>query len=229
MYDELKEKVLEENLMLPRLGLVTFTWGNVSEIDRRNGVFAIKPSGVEYDTMKKDDIVIIDLEGNKVDGKLRPSSDMLTHLELYRAFEEIGGIVHTHSPYATSWAQSERELPCYGTTHADTFYGSVPLARLLTEEEIEDGYEKNTGKVIVEVFEGKDVMAVPAVLCSHHGPFSWGKDGFDAVHNAKVLEECAKMALYTIILDNKAKEAPDSIKDKHYFRKHGKDAYYGQS
>ena len=131
MYDELKEKVLEENLMLPRLGLVTFTWGNVSEIDRRNGVFAIKPSGVEYDTMKKDDIVIIDLEGNKVDGKLRPSSDMLTHLELYRAFEEIGGIVHTHSPYATSWAQSERELPCYGTTHADTFYGSVPLARTI--------------------------------------------------------------------------------------------------
>lgn len=231
MYAELKEKVLEANLLLPKHGLVTFTWGNVSEIDRKAGVIAIKPSGVDYDKMKAEDIVILDLDGNKVEGKLKPSSDAPTHVVLYKAFADVGGIVHTHSAYATSWAQAGMGIPCYGTTHADYFYGTIPCARSLTAEEIENEYEKNTGLVIVETFneQGKDPVAVPGVLCVNHGPFSWGKDCFEAVHNAVVLEEVAKMALRARLINPSIGEAPQTIQDKHYFRKHGKNAYYGQN
>lgn len=231
MYAELKEKVLEANLLLPRHGLVTFTWGNVSEIDRAAGVIAIKPSGVDYDKMRAEDIVILDLDGNKVEGKLKPSSDAPTHVVLYKAFAEVGGIVHTHSAYATSWAQAGMGIPCYGTTHADYFYGTIPCARSLTAEEIGNEYEKNTGLVIVETFKelGKDPMAVPGVLCVNHGPFTWGKDSYEAVHNAVVLEEVAKMALRARLINPSIAEAPQTIQDKHYFRKHGKNAYYGQN
>ena len=190
MLEELKQRVYEANMELPKHGLVTFTWGNVSEIDRETGLFAIKPSGVPYEELKPEDMVLMDLEGNKIEGKYNPSSDTATHIELYKAFEEIGGIVHTHSSYATSWAQAGRDIPCYGTTHADYIYGEVPCLRCLTEQEIEDAYEKNTGLLIVSEFQKmkKDVLAVPAVLCKNHGPFSWGKDGMEAVHNAVVLE-----------------------------------------
>ena len=229
MLEELKERVLEANLLLPKHGLVTFTWGNVSEIDRASGLVAIKPSGVEYERMKADDIVIMDLEGKVVEGKLRPSSDAPTHIELYKAFPEVGGIVHTHSEWATSWAQTGLAIPCYGTTHADYFYGSIPCARALTDEEINGEYEKNTGLVIIETFRGLDPVAVPGVLCKNHGPFAWGKDAHEAVHNAVVLEEVAKMAVHTRDILPDADEAPQALKDKHYFRKHGKDAYYGQN
>lgn len=231
MLEELKKKVLEANLLLPKYGLVTFTWGNVSEIDRESGLIAIKPSGVDYDRMQADDIVIIDLEGKVVEGRLRPSSDAPTHVVLYRAFPEIGGIVHTHSTNATSWAQAGLGIPCYGTTHADYFYGEIPCARALTKAEIEDEYERNTGLVIEETFRlrGKDPVAVPGVLCKNHGPFSWGKDSLEAVHNAVVLEEVAKMALMTLQINPEVGPAPQEIQDKHYFRKHGKNAYYGQN
>lgn len=229
MLEELKERVLEANLLLPKHGLVTFTWGNVSEIDRASGLVAIKPSGVEYERMKAEDIVIMDLEGKVVEGKLRPSSDAPTHIELYKAFPEVGGIVHTHSEWATSWAQTGLAIPCYGTTHADYFYGSIPCARALTDEEINGEYEKNTGLVIIETFRGLDPVAVPGVLCKNHGPFAWGKDAHEAVHNAVVLEEVAKMAVHTRDILPDADEAPQALKDKHYFRKHGKDAYYGQN
>ena len=229
MLEELKERVLEANLLLPKHGLVTFTWGNVSEIDRASGLVAIKPSGVEYERMKAEDIVIMDLEGKVVEGKLRPSSDAPTHIELYKAFPEVGGIVHTHSEWATSWAQTGLAIPCYGTTHADYFYGSIPCARALTDEEINGEYEKNTGLVIIETFSGLDPVAVPGVLCKNHGPFAWGKDAHEAVHNAVVLEEVAKMAVHTRDILPDADEAPQALKDKHYFRKHGKDAYYGQN
>lgn len=230
MLKELKEKVLEANLLLPKYGLVTFTWGNVSEIDREKGLIAIKPSGVDYDRMKVEDIVILDLDGKVVEGRLRPSSDAPTHVVLYRAFPSIGGIVHTHSTYATSWAQAGLDIPCYGTTHADYFYGSIPCARALTKDEIETEYEKNTGLVIEETFRtlGKDPQAVPGVLCKNHGPFSWGKDSLEAVHNAVVLEEVAKMAVLTRQINPAVKSAPQELQDKHYFRKHGKNAYYGQ-
>ena len=229
MLEELKERVLEANLLLPKHGLVTFTWGNVSEIDRASGLVAIKPSGVEYERMKAEDIVIMDLEGKVVEGKLRPSSDEPTHIELYKAFPEVGGIVHTHSEWATSWAQTGLAIPCYGTTHADYFYGSIPCARALTDEEINGEYEKNTGLVIIETFRDLDPVAVPGVLCKNHGPFAWGKDAHEAVHNAVVLEEVAKMAVHTRDILPDADEAPQALKDKHYFRKHGKDAYYGQN
>ena len=229
MLEELKERVLEANLLLPKHGLVTFTWGNVSEIDRASGLVAIKPSGVEYERMKAEDIVIMDLEGKVVEGKLRPSSDAPTHIELYKAFPEVGGIVHTHSEWATSWAQTGLAIPCYGTTHADYFYGSIPCARALTDEEINGEYEKNTGLVIIETFRDLDPVAVPSVLCKNHGPFAWGKDAHEAVHNAVVLEEVAKMAVHTRDILPDADEAPQALKDKHYFRKHGKDAYYGQN
>lgn len=229
MLEELKERVLEANLLLPKHGLVTFTWGNVSEIDRASGLVAIKPSGVEYERMKAEDIVIMDLEGKVVEGKLRPSSDAPTHIELYKAFPEVGGIVHTHSEWATSWAQTGLAIPCYGTTHADYFYGSIPCARALTDEEINGEYEKNTGLVIIETFRGLDPVAVPGVLCKNHGPFAWGKDAHEAVHNAVVLEEVAKMAVHTRDILPDADEAPQALKDKHYFRKHGKNAYYGQN
>ena len=230
MLQEFKRQVYEANMLLPKYGLVTFTWGNVSAIDRESGLFVIKPSGVEYESMKPEDMVVMDLNGNRVEGKLRPSSDTPTHLELYKAFPEIGGIVHTHSSYATSWAQAGRSIPCYGTTHADYIYGEVPCVRCLTKEEIDEAYETNTGKLIVSEFKRskKEIMAVPAVLCKNHGPFTWGKDAKDAVHNAVVLEEVAKMAYRTESINSKVEPAPQELQDKHYYRKHGAGAYYGQ-
>lgn len=231
MLEELKKKVYEANMELPRYGLVTFTWGNVSGVDRKEGLFVIKPSGVDYDKMTWEDMVVMDLEGNRVEGRYKPSSDTPTHLELYKAFPEIGGIVHTHSSYATSWAQAGRSIPCYGTTHADYIYGEVPCVRCLSKEEIEEAYEKNTGLLIVNEFRKmkKEPMAVPAVLCKNHGPFAWGKDAMDAVHNAVVLEEVAKMAYRTETINSEVLPAPSELQDKHYFRKHGANAYYGQS
>ena len=231
MLEELKEEVFKSNLLLPKYGLVTFTWGNVSGIDREKGLMVIKPSGVDYDIMKAEDMVVLDLEtGKRVEGNLNPSSDAPTHLELYRAFPEIGGVVHTHSSYATSWAQAGRDIPCYGTTHADYFYGPVPCLRVLTKEEIEDAYETNTGHLIVNEFKkrGGDILSVPACLCKNHGPFSWGKDPHEAVHNAVVLEEVAKMAMRTEVINPEVNPAPSELQDKHYFRKHGANAYYGQ-
>ena len=228
MLEELKKRVLEANLLLPKFGLVTFTWGNVSGIDRESGLVVIKPSGVEYDGMTAEDMVVVDLDGNRVEGKWKPSSDTATHVELYKAFPSIGGVVHTHSSYATSWAQSGRDIPCYGTTHADYFYGSVPCLRCLTKEEIDEAYERNTGKLIVEHMAER-YEATPAVLCKNHGPFSWGKDPVDAVHAAVVLEECAKMAYRTELINSNVKPAPQELQDKHYFRKHGANAYYGQN
>ncbi|WP_394523180.1 L-ribulose-5-phosphate 4-epimerase [Lacrimispora sp. JR3] len=229
MLKELKKAVYEANMELPRRELITYTWGNVSGIDREKGLFVIKPSGVDYDKLKPEDMVVMDLQGNKVEGELNPSSDTATHLELYKAFEGVGGIVHTHSPMATSWAQAGRALPCYGTTHADYFYGEIPCARNLTEEEIREGYEKNTGKVIIETLKGRNPMYVPAVLCKNHGPFTWGTDAANAVHNAVVLEEIAKMNLMTEILNPSVVPAPQSMQDKHFLRKHGPNAYYGQN
>ena len=231
MLEELKKRVYEANMLLPKYGLVTFTWGNVSEIDRESGLFAIKPSGVEYDKLCWEDMVIVDLEGRKVEGRYNPSSDTATHVELYKAFTQVGGIVHTHSPYATSWAQAGRSIPCYGTTHADYIYREVPCVRCLTKEEIEDAYEENTGHLIVNEFMalGKDPVAVPAVLCKNHGPFTWGKDAHEAVHNAAVLEEVAKMAYRTEIIQPHVQPAPRELQDKHYYRKHGANAYYRQN
>lgn len=230
MLEDLKQIVYEANMELPRYGLVTFTWGNVSAIDRESGLLVIKPSGVDYDKLKPEDMVVVDLNGNKVEGRYRPSSDTPTHVELYKAFPEMGGIVHTHSSYATSWAQAGRSIPCYGTTHADYIYGEVPCLRCLTKKEIADAYEENTGHLIVEELKrmGKAVSAVPAVLCKNHGPFVWGKDADDAVHNAVVLEEVAKMAYRTETINNQVMPAPQELQDKHYFRKHGAGAYYGQ-
>ena len=231
MLEELKQKVFEANMELPKRGLVTYTWGNVSGIDREKGLFVIKPSGVEYDIMTPEDMVVMDLDGNKVEGKYKPSSDTPTHLELYKRYEDIGGVVHTHSPEATSWAQAGRSIPLYGTTHADYFYGEIPCARSLTPQEIEEAYEKNTGLVIIETFDerGLNPMYTPGVLCTNHGPFTWGKDAAEAVHNAVVLEEVAKMALKTELINPDVKTAPDCIRDKHFFRKHGENAYYGQN
>ena len=231
MLEELKKRVYEANMLLPKYGLVTFTWGNVSEIDRESGLFVIKPSGVDYEKLTPEDMVVMDLNGNKVEGNYRPSSDTPTHLELYKAFPEIGGIVHTHSSYATSWAQAGRSIPCYGTTHADYIYGEVPCLRCLTKEEIGQAYEENTGHLIVNEFRrmGKDVTAVPAVLCKNHGPFAWGKDAQEAVHNAVVLEEVAKMAYRAECIEPRIQPAPQELQDKHYFRKHGANAYYGQN
>ncbi len=231
MLDELKKQVYEANLLLPKYGLVTFTWGNVSAIDRETGLVVIKPSGVEYDKLTPQNMVVVDLLENVVEGDYRPSSDTATHIELYKAFDKIGGVVHTHSSYATSWAQSGRGIPCYGTTHADYFYGEIPCVRCLNEKEIEDAYEENTGHLIVNEFERlkKDPEAVAAVLCKNHGPFAWGKDAFEAVHNAVVLEEVAKMAYCTEIINTSVNPAPQELQDKHYYRKHGANAYYGQN
>ncbi|MBQ6889254.1 MAG: L-ribulose-5-phosphate 4-epimerase [Lachnospiraceae bacterium] len=229
MLEELKKQVYEANMNLQKYKLITFTWGNVSGIDRKKGLFVIKPSGVAYDVLSPKDMVVMDLEGNKVEGDFNPSSDTATHLELYKAFPEIGGVVHTHSAWATSWAQAGRNIPCYGTTHADYFYGEIPCVRCLTKEEIEDGYEKNTGKLIVDYFKDKEIMAVPAVLCKNHGPFTWGKDACEAVHNAVVLEEVAKMAARCEQINPQVKQMSQELRDKHYFRKHGKNAYYGQN
>ena len=230
MLEELKKEVYEANILLPKYGLVTFTWGNVSAIDRKSGYFIIKPSGVSYDGMTKEDMVVMDLEGNKIEGRLNPSSDTATHIEIYKAFKDVGGIVHTHSAYATSWAQAGRGIPCYGTTHADYFYGEIPCIRCLTKEEIESAYEKNTGLVLVAEFKRmkKDPLAVPAALCQNHGVFAWGKDAHEAVHNAAVTEEVAKMAFRSELINPEIKAAPQVLQDKHYFRKHGENAYYGQ-
>ncbi|MCD8091238.1 MAG: L-ribulose-5-phosphate 4-epimerase [Clostridiales bacterium] len=228
MLEALKERVYKANMLLPKYGLVTFTWGNVSEIDRETGFFVIKPSGVDYEKMTAEDMVVMDLEGNRVEGRLNPSSDTPTHLELYRAFPDIGGIVHTHSTYATAWAQAGRGLPCYGTTHADYFYGEIPCARNLTKEETEEAYEKNTGKVIIETFKGRNPVYVPGVLCKNHGPFTWGKNAAEAVHNAVVLERVAEMNAWTERINPKADTTPDYMQNKHFMRKHGENAYYGQ-
>lgn len=228
MLEQLKKEVYEANMLLPKYGLVTFTWGNVSGIDRESGLFVIKPSGVDYDKLTPDDMVVMDLNGERAEGRLNPSSDTATHLELYKAFPEIGGIVHTHSSWATSWAQSGRSIPCYGTTHADYFYGEIPCLRCLTKEEIDEAYEKNTGLLIVNEFKKRDVKAVPACLCKNHGPFAWGKNANEAVHNAVVLEECAKMAARTEMINSSVYPAPQELQDKHYYRKHGANAYYGQ-
>lgn len=226
---ELKKQVYEANMQLPKHGLVTFTWGNVSGIDRELSLFVIKPSGVEYDKLTPDDMVVMDLMGNKEEGSLNPSSDTKTHMILYRRFPQIGGVVHTHSTWATSWAQAGRDIPCYGTTHADYIYGSIPCARNLTAQELQD-YEENTGVLIADLFEDRGIepMAVPGVLCKNHGPFTWGTDADNAVHNAVVLEEVAKMAALCELINPRAGEAPKCLQDKHYMRKHGPNAYYGQ-
>ena len=230
MLEELKKEVYEANMLLPHYGLVTFTWGNVSGIDREKGLFVIKPSGVDYEKLTPEDMVVVDLNGNKIEGDLNPSSDTATHVVLYNRFPKIGGVVHTHSPWATSWAQAGRGIPCYGTTHADYLYGEVPCVRNLTKEEIDEAYEKNTGVLIADEFEarGKDYIATPAVLCKNHGPFTWGKDANEAVHNAVVLEEVAKMACRCELINPENKPAPQELQDKHYYRKHGANAYYGQ-
>ena len=231
MLETLKQQVYEANMELPRRGLVTYTWGNVSSIDRASGLVVIKPSGVEYEELTLDKMVVVDLQtGTIVEGSLNPSSDTKTHLELYKAFPALGGIVHTHSPFAVAWAQAGQDIPCYGTTHADYFYGPIPCARHLTAAELEEDYEKNTGKVIVETFQNRNIdpVAVPAVICHSHGPFTWGRNAAQAVYHAVVLEEVAKMALFTRQIDPAAAPAPQSMQDKHYLRKHGPNAYYGQ-
>jgi L-ribulose-5-phosphate 4-epimerase len=226
----LKEAVLEANLELPRRGLVIYTWGNVSGISREEGLVVIKPSGVPYEELKLEDLVVVDLDGNQVEGKLRPSSDTPTHLVLYRAFPEIGGVVHTHSSWATSWAQAGRGIPALGTTHADYFYGEIPCTRDMTAEEIQGDYEAETGNVIVETFRARGInpMHVPGVLVKSHGPFSWGKDPHEAVHNAVVMEEVAKIAFHTFALSPNVKAIAQVLLDKHFLRKHGPNAYYGQ-
>lgn len=231
MLEELKKQVYEANMMLPQYKLVTFTWGNVSGIDRASGLWCIKPSGVEYDVLKPEDMVVLDLDGNVVEGKYKPSSDTATHLEIYRAWDNVGGVVHTHSSYATSWAQAGRSIPCYGTTHADYFYGEIPCVRCLNADEIADAYEANTGHLIVNEFAAmkKDPIAVPAVLCKNHGVFAWGKDAIEAVHSSVVVEEVAKMALRTELIAPGVQPAPQELQDKHYYRKHGANAYYGQN
>lgn len=227
MLQELKRKAYEANMLLPKYGLVTFTWGNVSQIDHDSGYVAIKPSGVKYEDMTINDIVVVDLNGNVIDGKLKPSSDCDTHLELYRNFSDIGGIVHTHSRWATIWAQSGRGIKPYGTTHGDYFYGEIPCTREMTDDEIESDYELNTGKVIVETFKDITPNDMPAVLVYSHGTFTWGSDADNAVHNAVVLEELAMMAYYTEMNGN-TKSMKQTLLDKHFFRKHGENAYYGQ-
>ncbi len=228
MLEELKQKVLEANLQLPKLNLVAFTWGNVSAIDRASGVMVIKPSGVTYETMQAEQMVCVDLESGKVvEGSLRPSSDTPTHLALYRAFPSIGGIVHTHSRWATIFAQAGRDIPALGTTHADYFYGDIPVTRPLSKSEIEGAYELETGNVIIETMRGIDPIAMPAILVQEHGPFTWGKDAAEAVYHAAVLEEAAMMAWHTLALAPSAHLNP-TLMDKHYLRKHGKNAYYGQ-
>ena len=228
MLEQLKKEVYEANMLLPKYNLVTFTWGNVSGIDRESGLFVIKPSGVDYDMLRPEDMVVVDLDGNRVEGEMNPSSDTATHVELYKAFPNIGGIVHTHSPWATSWAQAGRGIPCYGTTPADYMYGEIPCVRNLTREEIEEAYEKNTGVLIAEYFKDKDYVAMPAVLCKNHGPFTWGKNAHEAVHNAVVLENVAMMACRCEMVNPQVQPAPQELQDKHYLRKHGPNAYYGQ-
>ncbi len=229
MLKKLKQQVLEANLLLPKYGLVTFTWGNVSAIDRERGLVVIKPSGVSYDEMTAEDMVVVDLKtGERADGKYKPSSDTPTHLELYRAFEHIGGIVHTHSRWATSFAQAGAGIIPMGTTQGDYFFGEIPCTRDMTAEEIGGEYEKETGKVIIEAFEGKNPDDIPAVLVKNHGPFAWGHGPLEAVHNAVVLEEIAFMNYHAMQIDPQAGAMPQALLEKHYLRKHGANAYYGQ-
>ena len=228
MLEKLKQDVLEANLLLPKYGLITFTWGNVSGIDRESGLVVIKPSGVPYDGMTADDMVVVDLNGKVVEGKWKPSSDTPTHLVLYKAFPECGGIVHTHSRWATSFAQAGVGIAPLGTTQGDYFYGEIPCTRCMTPEEIAGEYEKETGNVIVETFRGKDPAAIPAVLVHSHGPFTWGKDAHEALHNAVVLEEVAFMNFHSLQLNPNQTRMQQELLDKHYLRKHGKNAYYGQ-
>lgn len=229
MLEALKEQVYEANLLLPKHGLVTFTWGNVSGIDRESGLMAIKPSGVEYDALTPSDMVLVDIStGEKAEGKWNPSSDTATHCELYRRFEGIGGVVHTHSRWATVFSQAGRGIPALGTTHGDYFYGEIPCTRKLTPKEIAGEYELETGRVIVETFQGRDPEAVPAVLVCSHGPFAWGTDARNAVHNAVVLEELAFMAWHNLMMDPALPPMQQELLDRHYLRKHGKNAYYGQ-
>lgn len=229
MYTKLKNRVYEANLLLPKYNLVKFTWGNVSEIDRENSVIGIKPSGVEYEDLTPQDIVIVDLKtGEVLEGNLKPSSDTKTHLEIYRSFESVGGIVHTHSQWATIFSQMGEEIPALGTTHADYFYGCIPVTRPMTSSEIALNYEENTGKVIIETFNNLSYKDIPSVLVHSHGPFSWGKDAYNAVHNAVVLEEVAFMAWHSIIKINNLNNMQQELLDKHYLRKHGEKSYYGQ-
>jgi len=230
MLDKLKQEVYDANMELVRQNLVIYTWGNVSAIDPETKYVVIKPSGVKYHEMKAEEMVVVDLEGNIIEGEMRPSSDTPTHLELYRSFENIGGVVHTHSEWATSWAQAGRDIPSYGTTHADYFYGDIPCTRVLSEEEISKDYELNTGKVIVETLikNSYKPLEMPGIIVNNHGPFTWGKNAKDAVHNAKVVEEVAKMAFRTEKINQEVTSIKDHLLDKHYLRKHGKNAYYGQ-
>ncbi len=229
MYKQLKERVYKANMLLPKYELVKFTWGNVSEIDRKNSVIGIKPSGVEYDDLTPQDIVIVDLKtGEVVEGNLKPSSDTKTHLELYRSFENLGGIVHTHSRWATIFSQMGEEIPALGTTHADYFYGSIPVTRQMATAEIVSDYEENTGKVIVETFKRLNYKDIPSVLVHSHGPFSWGTDAYNAVHNAVVLEEVAFMAWHSLLKNKNLQSMQQNLLDKHYLRKHGENSYYGQ-
>lgn len=229
MLESLKEEVFKANMLLPKYNLVTFTWGNVSGIDRENNLIVIKPSGVEYEKMTKEDMVVVDFEGNVVEGNLKPSSDTLTHIELYKKFKDIKGVVHTHSTYATIWAQAGVNLPALGTTHADYFYGDIPCTRKMTKEEIESNYEKETGKVIVERFSDINPNEMKAVLVNCHGPFTWGESPLKAVENSVVLEEVAKMALNSKLINSSLESMDQVLLDKHFLRKHGKNAYYGQS
>jgi len=228
MHETLKQQIYDANLDLQRHGLVVFTWGNVSGIDRAAGIVAIKPSGVSYEDLRPDSIVLVDLGGKVVEGDLRPSSDTPTHLELYRHFEGIGGICHTHSKYATMWSQAEQGIPCFGTTHADHFYGPIPVTDALTRDEIDGPYEQNTGLAIVRRFHNMDPLQMPAVLVANHGPFTWGATGAEAVENAAVLEQVAEMAYGTVAINWYQNAIPQSLLDRHYLRKHGKNAYYGQ-
>ena len=229
MVEELKQKVFEANLELVRQGLVIYTFGNVSGIDREKNLVVIKPSGVDYDVMKPEDMVVVTLDGKRVEGDLNPSSDLETHLALYRAFPGIGGVAHTHSKMATAWAQAGRGIPAYGTTQADYCHGDIPCTRPMTKEEIESAYEANTGLVIAERFEGEDAMMYPGVLVSSHGPFSWGEDAAQSVYHAAIMEYAAEMALATEAINPRVTTMPQALLDKHYFRKHGANAYYGQA
>ena len=229
LLQDLRQQVLEANLELVRRGLVLYTFGNVSGISRREALVAIKPSGVPYEEMKPEHMVISDLQGKVIEGKLKPSSDLPTHLVLYNACSEIGGIAHTHSEYATSWAQARKPIPCFGTTHADYFHGPVPVTSVMQDDEITSEYEKNTGHAIVRAFEGTDFASLPGVLVANHGPFTWGADPAAAAHNAVILEALARMAFFTITINGDAGPISSCLHDKHYLRKHGRTAYYGQS
>ena len=228
MLEQLKKQVLEANLLLPKYGLVTFTWGNVSGIDHESGLVVIKPSGVPYEGMTEEDMVVVDLDGKRVEGKWKPSSDTPTHVELYKAFPALGGIVHTHSRWATTFAQAGLDIPAMGTTHGDYFYGDIPCTRKMTPQEIAGEYEKETGRVIIETFAGKSPADIPGVTVHSHGPFAWGKDAMDAVHNAVVMEEVAFMDWHAMMINPAAGRMQQELLDKHYLRKHGKNAYYGQ-